>query len=292
MERNADTVFHRTFTAPYLFDEITERGALKLTSVLRVTAPRHFELWLSEVGGPDFFTSTGLFIPIAAFDLFVSDAPIRLGAEFDVAITIRLGRQLADDGTFRRLVSESVGEIHSLHAETGERVLLARNIKHNALSRNDPDPAKRRVTELPTTMNLGASPQRVLSFPGIDELARPPAGYSVLASLADSQSRVWSYQQTDMNRHVHAMEYVRMLDLFATEHLYRLAKPPRDHLIERTRVSFRKPCFPGEEYICTGTYCRGGEAGPDVICAQMHKGQSPAGEPAVAAQMFVRPRGV
>lgn len=290
MSRSADTVFHRRFSVPYTFDEISERGALKLTSVLRVTAPRHFDLWRSEIGGPDFFEKTGLFIPIVAFDLFVTDHPIHLGADFEVDITIRLGRQLDDRGAVRRLLSESVGEVHSIHSRTGERVLVARNIKHNVMSRNDTDPAVRRVTELPPSMNLGSHPERVLSFPSVSELCAPPEDGSQVASFADSEPRVWSYQQTDMNRHIHAMEYVRMLDLFATRHLAALDYSPRDHLIERARVAFRKPCFTGEEYRCAGRLFSAPGDAPMVVCAMLYQGATTTGDPAVATRMYVRRR--
>lgn len=294
MTRSPDTTFRRTFEAPYGFDEITERGSLKLTSLLRVTAPRHFDLWRSEIGGPDFFESTGLFIPIVALDLFVADHPIRMGSSLEIGITIRLGKQLDSQGRVRRLLSESVGEVHAAHAQTGERVLIARNLKINALSRNDPDPEKRRVTELPASMNLGRVPERVVSFPAVGDLAAAPAHYAEFASFADEHPHVWSYGQTDMNQHVHAMEYVRMMELFAVDQLAALDRSPRDYAIHRARVAFRKPCFTGEHYLRVGgLHTRAGDAAsPDILCGALHKfdGGSRVEPAAVATQLFVGAR--
>lgn len=292
MTRSADTVFRRSFEAPFAFDEISERGALKLTSVLRVTAPRHFELWLDEIGGRDFFEATGLFIPIVAFDLYVTDHPIRLGEPFEVNVEIRLARQLGDNGSTRRLISESLAEVYSKHATTGERVLIARNLKHNALSRNDPDPAMRRVTELHPSMNLGKSPERVGSFPTVDELAIPPRDHAQVAHFEEVEPHFWSYQQTDMNEHIHAMEYVRVMEHFVADQLAKFGESPRDNLVERARVAFRKPCFTGESYNREARYFTSGDDVAGILCGALYKTESASAKqkPAVATQMFVRPR--
>ncbi len=292
MSRSPDTVFRRSFETPYAFDEISERGSLKLTSLLRVTAARHFDLWRSEIGGPDFFEETGLFIPIVAFDLFVTDQPIRMGTPFEVDITIRLGRQLDEEGNLRRLLSESLGEVHATHAVSGDRVLVARNLKHNALSRNDPNPIRRRVTELPPSMNLGTVPERVVAFASVAELANVPPDYSQAAFFEDTRPHVWSYEQTDMNQHIHAMEYVRMMELFAVDHLATLGRSPRDYVIERARVAFRKPCFTGEQYLRSARYHLGVADAPAILCGALHRveGGAPIEQPAVATQLFVRPR--
>jgi len=294
MTRSPDTVFHRSFEAPYGFDDVTERGSLKLTSLLRVTAPRHFDLWRSEIGGPDFFESTGLFIPIVALDLFVADDPIRMGATLEIDITIRLGKQIDGEGQVRRLLSESVGEVYAAHARTGERVLVARNLKCNAMSRNDPDPEKRRVRELPASMNLGSVPERVLHFPGVAELATAPADHTEVANFSDDHPHVWAYGQTDMNQHVHAMEYVRMMELFTVDQLAALGRSPRDYSIHRVRVAFRKPCFTGEQYLRAGSLhtAAGKDGASDVLCGTLHRFEngSRADPPAVATQLFVGAR--
>lgn len=292
MTRSADTVFRRSFEAPYAFDDVSERGSLKLTSLLRVTAPRHFDLWRSEIGGPDFFETTGLFIPIVALDLFVADQPIRMGATFEVDITIRLGKQIDAEGNVRRLLSESSGEVHAPHAVTGERILVARNLKHNALSRNDPDPMRRRVTELPASMSLGRVPERVVEFPTVADLLQAPPSSSQVASFEDPQPHVWSYEQTDMNQHVHAMEYVRMMELFAVDQLALLNRSPRDYAIQKARVAFRKPCFTGEQYLRSGRHHSLEPNQPEVLCGALQKFEdgSLVDTPAVATQFVIAAR--
>jgi hypothetical protein len=66
--------------------------------------------------------------------------------------------------------------------------------------------------------------------------------------FADAEDHVWSYQQTDPNGHVHAMEYVRVMESFATDGLARAGRSPRDYIFTRARVLFRRPCFTGESY--------------------------------------------
>ncbi len=289
-KRSADTVFQRSFEVPYAFETISERGSLKLTSVLATTAPRHFDLWFDEIGGPDFFETTGVFVPVVAFDFYVSDHPIALGEPFQIDITIRLGRQVGDDGAIRRLLSESLGEVYSTHAETGTRVLLARCLKHNVLSRNDADPAKRRVTEFPSSMKIGGTPERLLSFPSVAEMLRAPDGYSEAARFADSEPHYWSYQQTDMNQHINAMEYVRVLEHFVIDKIAKSGESPRDFLIERARLAYRKPCFSGETFHRQGRYLSAPGEPPTLVCAGLHKGDSTDSEPVVATQMYLRRR--
>jgi acyl-CoA thioesterase FadM len=290
MNPSADSVFQRTFEAPFSFEEISERGSLKLTSILRTTAPRHFELWLDKIGGPTFFESTGLFLPIVAFDLFVTDQPIQYREPLEIDVTIRLGRQVDASGDVRRIVSESISEVYSKHAETGDRVLVARNLKHNAITRNDPDPAKRRVVELPDSMLVSGMPERIVALASVTDLATPPAGYAESSFFEDTEPHYWSYQQTDMNQHIHAMEYVRMMELFATDHLARAGWSSRDCLIERARVAFRKPCFTGESYRRNQRLYRNPGASPAVLCGGLYKGDSDDDRPAVATQLFVRHR--
>jgi acyl-CoA thioesterase FadM len=290
MKPSADTVFQRSFEAPFSFEEISERGSLKLTSILRTTAPRHFELWLEKIGGPTFFESTGLFLPIVAFDLFVTDEPIQYREPLEIDVTIRLGRQVDSSGDVRRIVSESISEVYSKHARTGERLLVARNLKHNAITRNDADPAKRRVVELPDAMLVSGTPERIVSFASVDDLATAPSGYVETSFFEDAEPHYWSYQQTDMNQHIHAMEYVRMMELFATDHLARIGWSSRDCLVERARVAFRKPCFTGESYRRSAHFYPGAGDSPAVLCGGLYKGDSPDDRPVVATQMFVNHR--
>jgi len=293
LSRSADTVFRSSSTAPFSFDDLSERGALKLTSLLRITAPRHFRLLHDEVLGPRFFVEAQQFTPIYSLDLRVSDAPLAWNADFHVDVEMRLARQSNPDASPRRLLVDSVARVTGRSANGGEPVLLAETHKVCIFTRNDPDPERRRVVDLHPSAALGAMPSAELSPITVDELVAPPEPFRRDgADCVDSEAHVWSYQQTDPNRHVHAMDYVRSLDLFATDQLALRGRMPAQYLFDRVRVVFRKPCFCGDFYRRTGAYFTGPQG--HLFTAAIHKlgaeGREMESEPAVAAQFLLAER--
>jgi hypothetical protein len=293
LSRNADTVFRSSSTAPFAFDDLSERSALKLTSLLRITAPRHFRLLHDEVLGVRFFREAGQFTPIYSVDLRVSDAPLAWDSDFHVDVEMRLARQSNADASVRRLLVDSVARVTGRSASGGEHVLLGETHKVCIFSRNDPDPGRRRVVDLHASAGLGALPTTELSPTTVDELVAPPESFRRDgADCVDSEAHVWSYQQTDPNRHVHAMDYVRSLDLFATDQLALRGRSPAQYFFDRARVVFRKPCFCGELYRRTGAHFVGPQG--DLFAAAIHKlgaeGRQMQSEPAVAAQFHLAER--
>ena len=292
MSRNADSVFRASSTAPFSFDDLSERSALKLTSLLRITAPRHFQLFHEQVAGPTYFAEAGQFTPIYSLDLSVTDVPLAWGSDFQVDVEIRLARQTTD-GAVRRLLSDSLARVSGRAADSGRRVLLGETRKLCIFSRNDPDPSLRRVVELHPSMGLGPLPNAELTPITVGELLSPPEPFRREGpDCADAEPHVWSYQQTDPNRHVHAMDYVRTLDLFATDQLARRGRMPPQYVVDRARVVFRKPCFAGELYRRSGAYF----SAPDgaLFAAAVHplgaEGRQVLSDPAVAIQFHLRDR--
>lgn len=293
MSRNADSVFRDSSTAPFSFDDLSERGALKLTSLLRITAPRHFRLFQEQVAGPTFFTAAAQFTPIYSLDLSVTDAPLAWGADFDVDVEIHLARQSNPDGSVRRLLSESTARVFGRAADSGKRVAIGATLKLCIFSRNHPDPQRRRVTELHPSMELGDLPSREIMPDDVSELLAPPPPYRRSGSdCVGVEPHVWSYQQTDPNRHIHAMDYVRTLDLFAVDQLALRGRLPAQYLFDRAQVIFRKPCFAGEIYRRSGAHYSGPDG--DLFVAGIHKlgaeGRDIQPEPAVAIRFHLRDR--
>jgi hypothetical protein len=238
---------------PFHFEDLSERRALKLTSLLRVAGSAHFSVLQEQVTGPHFKERTGQFAPIYALDLQVSDEPLPFQDGFDVHVRIRLGKEPLDDGRSHRLFSEADVQIKGVGAN-GESVTPGRMRLQLVFTRFDPDPEKRRVTELHPSMGLGPMPTRTLKTRTAEELLTAPSGLRAVDGPAflDPTYRVWSYQQSDPNGHVHGMEYVRVLEQFAAEQLARLGHPPRHYVFDAAEVLFRKPCFTGEFYVRKG----------------------------------------
>jgi hypothetical protein len=296
LQRTADTEFHGTFRSPTNFEDLTERCAVKLTSLLRITGPAHYGLWSDRVAGPHFRERTGQFIPIYSLDLFVNDEAVETRDAFDVEVTIRLGKELAPNGDVSRLVSEGQTQVFA-HRAGGGRVCIGGTTKHCVFTRPDAEPALRRVTELHPYMNLGRLPEREMRLLGLDAVTAPPRDYRLAdgGRFADREPHVWSYLHTDPNKHVHAMEYVRTLERFATDHLARLGRSPRDYFFDRARVLFRRPCFTGDPYVCRGSFFLGPDGGCDLFIGAIHSvgpETVPGAEPptAAAVQFFVRNR--
>jgi hypothetical protein len=296
LQRTADTEFHGTFRAPTNFEDLTERCAVKLTSLLRITGPPHYTLWSDQVGGPHFRERTGQFIPIHSLDLFINDQPVETRDAFDVEVTIRLGKVIGADGAVARLVSEGRTQVFA-HRSGGGRVCLGGTTKHCVFTRPDAEPGRRRVTELDPCMNLGRLPERELRLLDLDDVTAPPRDYRLAEEgrFEDREPHVWSTLHTDPNKHVHAMEYVRTLERFAADHLARLGRSPRGYGFDRARVLFRRPCFTGDLYACRGALFLSPDGERDLFVGSIHPlgPEATAGTdvaPAVAVQLFVRKR--
>jgi len=297
MERSADTEFHGLFREPTYFEDLTERCAVKLTSLLRITGPAHYGLWQEKIGGVHFKERTGQFTPIYFMELEVTDEPVETRESFEVEVQIRLGKQLGLDGQIERLISEGETQVYAHRLRGGERVCVGRTRKHSVFTRPDADPKRRKVTELHPSLKMGGAPRREIHVVTAAELLVPPEGYRPHedGSFADPDSHVWSYQQTDPNRHVHAMDYVRALEFFAVDHLAHLGRSPRHYFFDRARILFRKPCFTGDFYRRQGTFYLSPDGAHDVFIGTVVKvtpeGAPPAAEqPAVVVQLFAQDR--
>ena len=253
--------------------------------MLRLTGRPHYTLWASEIGGPHFKERTGQFFPIYYLDVDVTDVPVGTRDPLRVDVRIRLGKHLGPDGRVDRLISEAWTEI-----TTGD-VRLGGTHKQAVFTRPDPDPAKRKVRVLHPSLGLGDLPEREIRPFGEADLIGPPAGCIALETLVDREARVWSYQQTDPNGHVHAMEYVRVMEAFAADELARCGVSPRGYHFARGRILFRRPCFTGEWYRRSARRFRGPD-GADVLIGSIvpvAAPDDPPGErPATLVQLWAK----
>lgn len=270
----ADLVLRTRLREPVHFPDLTERLALRLSSISNYTARAHFGVWHKKLGSPDFSDPNGVFTPLVFVEVEATDVRVDPSQPFRVHGETYLGKTLDAQGALRHLVREGR---HTVTDAAGQAVARARYI--NAFTRYTTDPAQRRVTELPAHLGLGTVPSRVLELPGLDDLL--PAGRA--ADVVEPDVRVWHYGQTDANRHVNGMEYLRAMELFVADALF-----ARDHDLKRlyfrrARLVYRKPCFRGEGYR-RRMWIRG-EA-PLVLTGTFHKAtDGPDTRPAVAVEL-------
>lgn len=274
-ERNpADIVLRARYRQTVLFPDLTERLALRLSSIVTYTARAHFALWHRKMGGADFTNPTGVFTPLVVVELDAVDGPVEPWKPFLVRGETYLAKVLDPQGDVRYLVREGR---HTVLDPAGTMVARARLV--NAFTRYDPDPARRRVTTLPPELGLGPGPSRITELLDLDALA--PAGRR--PDFVEQGDRVWHYGQTDANRHVNGMEYLRSMEMFVADALHAAGHDLRRLFFSRARIVYRKPCFRGEGYRREAWFR--GEA-PLVVSGVFRKaGDSPDGRPAVAVEL-------
>jgi hypothetical protein len=272
----ADRVLRARLKETLRFPDLTERRALKLSAVPHYTSRAHFGLWHRRMGGPDFNAHTGIFTPLFLVEIETTDVELN-----------PLAALLVHGETYLAKTLDAVGEIDHIIRE-GRHTLLAGDRNHpvvgrahliNVFTRYDPDPTRRRVTALPPELRLGPAPSRVAALPSIGDFVPPDRQ----PDFAETAPRVWHYGQTDPNRHVSGMEYVRVMEDYVSHVLRHAGHDLRRVYFTRARILYRKPCFRGEGYRRVAWFR--GEA-PLVITGAFYKeGDAADAQPAVAVEL-------
>jgi hypothetical protein len=282
------------------FEDLTERFSFKLHSMLRYTGRFHYTLWEREVIGPGFFERTGQFAPIYSMEMEVTDEPLDMRVPIAVETTIVLGRTAGPSGATTRIVAQAEQRLHGTSPE-GKEVPIGRMLKHSIFTRPSGTAEERRVTTLHESLGLGPEPTRTFDLLTVLELSAPPVDFDPdperrALTFEDSAPHVWGYEQTDPNRHVHAMDYVKVMEPFGWNHLAAGGISAADHFYDACRIVFRAPCFRGGRYLRAGRFeprdARRGGGG--VLLGKILKADSEAAppdpaRPAVALQLGVRP---
>jgi hypothetical protein len=258
------------------FADLTEQRTLRLASIQHYTARAHFAPWHRVLGRPDFAGLTGLFSPLVYVELEAFEVPLDMGSRLAVIGETHLARTLDAAGETRQLVREGR---HRLQTLAGRLVARARLV--NVFTRYDPDPARRRVTAFPSEMGLG-TPMRVTEFPAVDALL--PANRP--ADFRESATHVWHFAQTDPNRHVNGVEYLRVMEMYLADALFERGQDLGRLYAARARMVYRKPCFRGEGYRRAAWFA--GEA-PLVLTGTFVKaGDEPGSRPAAVVEVTYR----
>lgn len=270
----ADVVVRARLKERIHFPDLSERMALKLSAVVHYCARVHFGVWHKKIGSPDFSRFDGVFTPLVYVEIEATDIPLDPMQPLHVHGESFLARSVDAAGATRHLVRQGR---HSLFDPAGN--LVGRAHLLNVFTRYDADPARRRVTELPPSLGIGRVPSRLAEVPGVESLV--PDGRA--PDFSDPEPRYWHYGQTDANRHVNGIEYLRAMEDFVAH-----ALGSRGHALEalhaaRARIVYRKPCFRGEAYRRSGWFLS--ETTPVVTGVFRKGGDSPASRAAVAVEL-------
>lgn len=235
----ADLVLRAKLREVVHFPDLTERLALRLSSINAYTARAHFAVWNRKLGSPDWTKPNAVFTPLVHVELEATDVRVDPREPFHVHGETFLAKTLDASGAVRHLVREGR---HAVLRPDGAVVARARFM--NVFTRYHADAAARRVTELPPEMNIGTAPSRVTTLPDIGALV--PSDRR--ADFQEEPTHVWHYGQTDANRHVNGMEYLRAMELYVADVLHAAGHDLRRLYFTRARIVYRKPCFRGEIY--------------------------------------------
>jgi hypothetical protein len=258
----ADFVLRARLREPIHFPDLTERMALRLSSIASYTARAHFGVWHKKLGAPDLSNADAVFTPLVHVELEATDVRVDPREAFRVHGETFLARTVDAAGTTRHLVREGHHRV-----TTAAGALVARATLKNVFTRYTTDPARRKVTELPESMGIGRTPTRLTTLLDVESLA--PADRD--PDFREETPRAWHYGQTDANRHVNSMEYLRSMELFVADALHHAGHDLRRLYFAKARLVYRKPCFRGEGYrriawfrgeaplVVTGVFLKAGE---------------------------------
>ncbi|MFQ5457653.1 MAG: hypothetical protein ACE5FC_04260 [Myxococcota bacterium] len=295
--KSPDMTWHDVSTTGIGFEDLTERWTFKIHSTLRYTGRFHYRLWEREVVGPDFFEKTGQFAPIYALEIDLNDEPISMRERMTIESHIRLGRTVDSAGETARIVSEAQQHMRGVSPE-GKEVPVCRLRMLSVFTRPEGPPAERRVRSLHACLGLGTTPPRVIPLPTVSDLGVPPVDFHPDTrrksfTCEDASPHVWGYEQTDPNGHVHAMDYVKVMETFGWDHLAPAGISAADHFYNGCRIVFRSPCFRGGRYLRRARFeHREADVGGGVLMGQLlgaGEDGSPLNpsRPAVAIQLSV-----
>ena len=236
----ADRVVRTRMRESVVFASLTENRTIKLSSVSEYTGRSHFGPWQRILAGMHSFEEmSGIFTPLVYVELETADTVCDPMSKVTIVGESFLGKSLDATGAVRHLAREGR---HTILDATGVKLASARML--NLFTRYDPDPAKRRVTELPAELGLGALPTRLIEVPGIDAIvdrARRP-------DFVETQNHVWTYDQTDPNRHVNGTSYLRAMEEHVADLLHASGHDLKRLYASRARIVYRKPSFRGDGY--------------------------------------------
>ena len=109
---------------------------------------------------------------------------------------------------------------------------------------------ERQVTAMPESLRNLKEHAWDQALPSVEGLSQAPSGYQrVDVGTWAQRSDVWGMPNTDINQHVNVQEYIMGGENQFSRVLRGAGLPLETHRISRAQFLFRKPFFPGQEYL-------------------------------------------
>ena len=145
------------------FPDLTERLALRLSSIPTYTARAHFGAWHKKMGAPDLADPSAIFTPLVVVELEVTDVPVTPFQPFLVRGETYLAKTVDGDGAVRQLVREGRQRC------TPRRALVAQPTSATSSPATIPIP-RAAASPVAASMAGGHAPSRVTSLLDMDAL--------------------------------------------------------------------------------------------------------------------------
>jgi hypothetical protein len=261
---------------PSQFDHIDMSYRLRIRAYVGICMPPIF-MGLNEHLRMMDLRRAGIASIMFYLDFTNGATPIAFGRRLRTKHSLKLCRSITDNnnqpaqtGTERlMLVSDSVitarARSHgndTLGFDDGSGTIVeagSARILH-VLTKPVAPPSERQVVAVPAELRKLEEHRWNEPMPSVEGLSRPPPDYERVGAREWEQRRdVWGMPNTDINQHVNVQEYIMGGENQLTRVLYGAGLPIEKHRIARARFLFRKPFFPGQEYVVRAQLYRRGE---------------------------------
>jgi hypothetical protein len=251
---------------PSQFDHIDMSYRLRIRAYIGICMPPIF-MSLNEHLKMMEMRKQGIASIMFSLDFVNGATPIAFGRKLRTTHTLKLCRSITDrnnqpvqSGTERLMfVSDSIitararshgHESLGFDDGSGEIVEAGRARILHVLTKPVAPPAERQVTTVPDSLRSLKEHAWDEPLPSVEGMSQPPHGYQRVDVGAWAERRdVWGMPNTDINQHVNVQEYIMGGENQFSRVLRGAGMPLEKHRIARARFLFRKPFFPGQEYM-------------------------------------------
>ena len=271
------------------YDDLTQHGHVKQAILPMVLGRVCFDkLWANH---PLYETRKQGIVPILSRLVLESEAiAVSFTAPLEGAGRIEVAHERDAAGHVSALFLNGFAEIWGMSSRRNaahggkpkQLVRVGRAFGEHVLTRPFGDPSERKVLAF-DVFGQPAVPSAQHQRERVDQTASLPPGAQPLDLDFRPDEAVWTFglAHTDLNQHVNSLVYAR---LFEEAALRRCALHSRNRglLARRLELTYRKPCFAGENLVCmVQSYVLEGEVGAIGYLA-------PAGTPPQSANCSFR----
>lgn len=252
--------------SPSHFDHLDMRYRLRIRAYVGICMPPIFMSLNKHIRMMD-LRKRGVASIMFYLDFTNGNVPVAFGRRITTEHTLGLYRSITDadnqparEGT-QRLMLVSNSRIMARERTHGHEMLGyddgsgalveagTAEILH-VLTRPVSAPGERQVAEVPQELGGLREHSWEKPLPSVDNLGEPPPGFELMdPGPWRERTDVWGLPNTDINQHVNVQEYITGAENQFSRVLHGAGLAVAKHHISRARLVFRKPFFPGQEYI-------------------------------------------